>query len=67
MKSLYSRASRLEGRASKFCRATCPRASASKMYLSAPVIDYAQYFLDRVHIVKQSDYMPSEQDILCCR
>ena len=36
MKSLYSRASRFEGRASKFCWATCPRASASKMYLSPP-------------------------------
>ena len=36
MNGLYSRASRIEGRASKFCWATCPRASASKMYLSAP-------------------------------
>ncbi|CAF0957236.1 unnamed protein product [Adineta steineri] len=31
------------------------------------IIDCAKYFLDRVHEVKQSNYMPSEQDILRCR
>lgn len=31
------------------------------------LIDCAKYFLDRVSQVKQSDYVPSEQDILRCR
>jgi guanine nucleotide-binding protein G(s) subunit alpha len=31
------------------------------------LIDCAQYFLDRVHIIKQPEYSPSEQDILRCR
>ncbi|XP_046375270.1 guanine nucleotide-binding protein G(s) subunit alpha [Haliotis rubra] len=31
------------------------------------LIDCAQYFLDRVHIVKLPDYTPTEQDILRCR
>jgi guanine nucleotide-binding protein G(s) subunit alpha len=31
------------------------------------LIDCAKYFLDRVHEVKQPNYMPSEQDILRCR
>ena len=37
MNSLFSGTRRFEGWASKFCLATCPRASASEMYLSAPV------------------------------
>ncbi|BFZ19259.1 hypothetical protein BsWGS_22298 [Bradybaena similaris] len=31
------------------------------------LIDCAQYFLDRVHIIKQAEYTPTEQDILRCR
>jgi len=31
------------------------------------LIDCAQYFLERVHLIKQEDYSPSEQDILRCR
>ncbi|KAI8790037.1 guanine nucleotide-binding protein G(s) subunit alpha [Biomphalaria glabrata] len=31
------------------------------------LIDCAQYFLDRVHLIKQPEYTPSEQDILRCR
>jgi len=31
------------------------------------LIDCAKYFLDRVHEVKQPNYMPSDQDILRCR
>ncbi|KOB52211.1 Guanine nucleotide-binding protein G(S) subunit alpha [Operophtera brumata] len=31
------------------------------------LIDCAKYFLDQVHTIKQSNYTPSEQDILRCR
>ncbi|UYV68815.1 GNAL [Cordylochernes scorpioides] len=31
------------------------------------LIDCAKYFLDRVHVIKQPDYSPTEQDILRCR
>lgn len=31
------------------------------------LIDCAKYFLDKVHLIKQPDYMPTEQDILRCR
>ncbi|KAF2365429.1 Guanine nucleotide binding protein (G-protein) alpha subunit [Trinorchestia longiramus] len=31
------------------------------------LIDCAKYFLDRVHVVRQPDYTPNEQDVLRCR
>lgn len=31
------------------------------------LIDCAKYFLDQVHIIKQPNYTPTEQDILRCR
>ncbi|CAB3249587.1 unnamed protein product [Arctia plantaginis] len=31
------------------------------------LIDCAKYFLDQVHIIKQGNYTPTEQDILRCR
>ncbi|XP_023228445.1 guanine nucleotide-binding protein G(s) subunit alpha-like [Centruroides sculpturatus] len=31
------------------------------------LIDSAKYFLDRINTIRQVDYMPSDQDILCCR
>ncbi|GIX70806.1 guanine nucleotide-binding protein G(s) subunit alpha isoforms short [Caerostris extrusa] len=30
-------------------------------------IDSAKYFLDKVHLIRKDDYMPSDQDILHCR
>jgi len=31
------------------------------------LIDCAQYFLDRAHVVRQKDYSPTNQDLLRCR
>lgn len=31
------------------------------------LIDSAKYFLDRVHEIRQPNYLPTDQDILCCR
>jgi GTPase SAR1 family protein len=31
------------------------------------LIDSAQYFLDKCHLIRKDDYLPSDQDILRCR
>jgi hypothetical protein len=31
------------------------------------LMDSAQYFLDRVNVIRQSNYLPTDQDILRCR
>ncbi|CAD5119654.1 DgyrCDS8248 [Dimorphilus gyrociliatus] len=31
------------------------------------LIDCAKYFLDKIHVIRREDYLPTEQDILHCR